>query len=183
MRKELPDQSFLLSLLSYDPSTGVLTWKRRDEDFAKFAGWSGSTLTIWNTKFAGKTAKRSLRNGYIGITILGQRYFAHRIIWKMVTGLDPDHIDHFNGQTSDNRFENLSDVSALENQRNRKLNSNNRTGQCGVHWCRTNKKWTARIRVSGESRMLGRFSDFSEAVHARKRAERETGFSPNHGRI
>lgn len=183
MRKTLPSREFLNDLLSYDPATGDLTWKVRGEDFAKYAGWSAATLGIWNTKFAGKTAKRSLRNGYVGITILGERYFAHRIIWKMATGIDPDHIDHFNGDTSDNRFENLSNVSALENQRNRKLSSNNRSGQSGVHWCRTNRKWTAKIKVGGEHRLLGRFSDFSQAVEARKCAERKHGFSPNHGRI
>ena len=183
MRKELPDQSFLLSLLSYDPSTGELTWKRRDEEFARMAGWPMGTLATWNTKFAGKVAKRSLRNGYVGVTILGERYFAHRVIWKMVTGQDPDHVDHFNGQTDDNRFENLNDVSALENQRNRKLSVNNRSGQSGVYWCRTNRKWTAQIKVGGEHRLLGRFSDFSQAVEARKCAERQHGFNPNHGRI
>lgn len=183
MRKELPEQSFLRGLLSYDAGTGELTWKRRGRDFAQKAGWSSRTLAVWNGKFSGRTAGRPLRNGYIGLTILGEVYFAHRVIWKMVTGTDPDHVDHSNGQTGDNRFENLSDVTALGNQRNRKLNSNNRTGQSGVYWCRTNKKWAAKIRVSGTYRMLGRFCDFSQAVEARKRAEREIGFSPNHGRI
>jgi hypothetical protein len=180
-RKALPDQALLLELLSYDPCTGALTWKPRSQDLAERFGFTKQSVAMWNGLHAGERAEASLRNGYVGVTIFNQHYFAHRIIWKMVHGHDPDHIDHISGEKSDNRLCNLRDVTATENQRNRKLNSNNSSGHAGVYWCRTNKKWAAKIRVSGVHRLLGRFADLDDAIAARNAAELAHNFHENHG--
>lgn len=47
-------------------------------------------------------------------------YYLHRIIWKWVTGRDPQHtIDHINRNVRDNRFQNLRDATHLEQTMNR----------------------------------------------------------------
>lgn len=89
---ELPSQSFLLELLAYDPTTGHLYWNKG--------------------RNRGKRAFSSRQtSGYYAGKIEGKPYLAHRVIWKMVHGQDPDVVDHINCVKSDNRIENLRSVS------------------------------------------------------------------------
>jgi hypothetical protein len=170
-RKALPDQALLLAILSYDEMTGLLTWRYRSVEVAAAHGLNPKSVNNWNSKYAGTAAHTTLIHGYIGVTITGIHYMAHRVIWKMVHGTDPDFVDHINGKTSDNRIENLRDVSALENQRNRKTNRNNTSGYSGVNFCRTTGKYLARIDIGSGSKNLGRFNTLEEAIAARKSAE------------
>jgi len=63
---------------------------------------------------------------YRSIVIDRKSYCAHRLIWLYVYGKFPDnYIDHINHDRSDNRIENLRDVTISENNRNRKTFPNN----------------------------------------------------------
>tara|TARA_R100001132_G_C3270143_1_gene92340 strand:+ start:2046 stop:2186 length:141 start_codon:yes stop_codon:yes gene_type:complete len=42
--------------------------------------------------------------------------------------------------------------------------------------------WQARIKINGKLKHIGFYSDITDAVTARRRAEREHGFHENHGR-
>ena len=44
------------------------------------------------------------------------------------------------------------------------------------------QKWRAQIRVDGKRKHLGYFDTFDDAVAARKAAEIEHNYHPNHGR-
>lgn len=181
-RKELPSQEALLDILSYDPQTGILRWKERSLEFAAQNSWSVARLRTWNEQYAESQAGTITPAGYIVLKILHENFFAHRIIWKMCFGVDADHVDHINGKKSDNRLVNLRDVDAVENQHNRKINANNSTGCSGVHWCKTNEKYIAKIKVGGKTKMLGGFLNIEDAINARKDAERRFNFSKHHGR-
>lgn len=63
-------------------------------------------------------------NGYVYATYKGKKYQAHRLIWKYVTGEDPDIIDHINGDRFDNRWHNLRNVDAALNSRNTRKKAN-----------------------------------------------------------
>ena len=115
--------------------------------------------------------------GYVQIHFDGQSFWAHRLIWKLIHGHDPECIDHVNGDTSDNRVSNLRSVTHEGNARNRKMPSHNSSGKVGVQRGRANK-WKAKI--GGES--LGSFGTFEEAAHVRDEAEVTQGYHPNHGR-
>jgi hypothetical protein len=109
---------------------------------------------------------------------------AHRIIWKHVTGNDPEFIDHINHDRTDNRIENLRSVSTVENCQNQTLSKSNKSGVLGVHWNTRQRKWIASIRRPGVgfSELLGRFDSVEEAAVCRRAAETEANFHPNHGR-
>ncbi|NTE87241.1 HNH endonuclease [Agrobacterium rubi] len=181
-RKPLPDQALLLAILSYDAESGLLTWKERSGELVDAFGFNKGQIAPWNAKHARSAAHTVLRHGYIGVKVLGVHYMAHRIIWKMMHGVDADHIDHINGLKSDNRLINLRNVDATENQHNRKISANNATGHSGVHWCRTTRKYVARIVINNSSRMLGRFPNLKDAIAARRKAECEHNFTSRRGR-
>jgi len=168
----LPEQEYLRKILDYEPETGALTWKRRDDVSAP-----------WNTKYAGKAALAALNSdGYLAGCINNVCYRAHRVIWKWYHGADPLQIDHINGVRDDNRIVNLRNVTRAENMRNAKLSSANTSGATGVCWDKRCNKWQAHIMVNGNHHNIGVFTDFNEAVAARKLAELKHGFHPNHGR-
>lgn len=178
--KPLPSQEVLRQLLDYDPETGVLRWKERGPDGFKTA----RSHSVWNAKHAGGLAFRMANDrGYLTSCVLGRRYSAHRVVWKWVTGQDPDHIDHINGVKADNRFSNLRNVAKVDNQRNRKKPSNNTSGVIGVT-ARSDLpgKWIAYIGEGGKTIKLGSFETKEAALAARRAAEERLGYHENHGR-
>tara|TARA_R110000850_G_scaffold29148_2_gene80695 strand:+ start:473 stop:973 length:501 start_codon:yes stop_codon:yes gene_type:complete len=156
----------LKELLDYNECTGVFTWKISP---------------------AGNTKKNSIAgcdngHGYIRIRIDGGRFRAHRLAWLYITGCHPtEQIDHINGNRSDNRIKNLREVSQLNNNRNRGINSNNTSGFTGVTFDKSTGKWIAQIEVKGFNHLIGRFINKSDAVKARVEKEIELGFHINHG--
>lgn len=180
--KALPARDVLHQLLSYDPETGKLFWKERPVEMfpAKTEARSRCLCALWNSRYANAEAFTFVDDGYRNGCIAGSRYRAHRVVWKMMTGDDPDQIDHINGDREDNRFCNLRDVSLAENSRNRRIPKNNKSGVIGVyHWQQDGiEYWVATV---GRKRALY-FKEFDEAVAARKAAEIEYGFHENHGR-
>lgn len=160
-------QETLRQLLHYDPETGVFTWLESRGRVKK-----------------GSVAGNQSFNGcklYVSIRILRKLYRAHQLVWLYMMGDIPPEIDHINGDGTDNRWCNLREVTRQENCRNHRLRSNNLSGVCGVHWDPVNNKWRAEIGLSGKGVKLGRFSNFFDAVCARKSAENRLGFHANHG--
>lgn len=122
-----------------------------------------------------------IRNGYRRVNVNGEKYFEHRLIWKLVFNHDPDEIDHINGNRSDNKLENLRSVPSIENRHNMCLSKKNRTGVVGVGLT-SYGKWVAHIKVNYTRIHLGSFTNKSDAVDARLSAEKEFNFHSNHGR-
>lgn len=108
---------------------------------------------------------------------------AHRVVWAMHYGQWPfNGLDHINGVRTDNRIINLRPADHTTNAQNMKLMSNNKTGIVGVSYNAKRGKYYASIRVRGKTRNLGLFDDIECAKVARRSAEIEHGFHPNHGR-
>lgn len=169
-RKALPAQDVLLQLLNYNPETGELTWRERPGNPA------------FTTRLAGKPAFTTLERGYKQGRIFMELHYAHRIIWRMMTGEIAHDVDHINGVRSDNRWSNLRSVTRTENLRNRKLGPANTSGAHGVQYTYWGA-WQAYIGHQSRSICLGSFKTKEEAIEARKRAERDLGYHENHGRI
>jgi len=153
-------------LLHYDPDTGVFTWKVRRNHKAKVGDIAGAVNSY----------ESNLQ--YISIKIDRRLYKAHRLAFLLMSGRWPENIDHINGNGLDNRWCNLREVFHQENGKNQKQSKNNKSGQTGVSWHKQNKKWIAK-----ESQVyLGSFTSYEDAISARKQAEIDYGYHPNHGR-
>jgi len=72
-------------------------------------------------------------------------------------------------------------VTQAINLRNQKLRKTNSSGVCGVYWHKGCGKWYACIHVNYKNKHLGYFVNKEDAIAARKQAEFEYGFHPNHG--
>lgn len=179
--KPLPSQSELLQLLRHEPESGKLFWRERPADMfpAKTPRRAACLCALWNSRYADQEAFTCISDGYKTGAIFGANYKAHRVIWKLVHGFDPDQIDHVSGDRTDNRLHNLRDVSLEVNARNRKTPTNNRSGRIGIHkWAKNGiTYWVATVGPHQQRY----FDSFDEAVAARRAAEVKFGFHENHG--
>lgn len=176
--------NLLNKLFYYNPKSGILTWKPRDDNMFK-SGRRGRSAQAkaWNTSNAGNQAGCVRSDGYVTVGVLGTPFMAHRVAWAISFGRWPgEFIDHINGDKSDNRLVNLREVTNAENIQNCKKSINNVSGITGVYWASTHKKWHARICHNKRRFFLGAFDSIEAATSARKAAELEFGFHPNHGR-
>lgn len=175
----LPSQQELLDLLSYCPITGLLHWRRRP--LSAFP--SERIANSWNSRYAFTRAFTAIdRKGYNVGAINNVNYRASRVIYKMVHGIEPDQVDHEDGNTLNNRSSNLRNVTGQMNQKNMKTPVTNTSGHIGVCWDKARNKWESKIKCGGKTIHLGRFINFDDAVAARKAAEKQYNFHPNHGR-
>lgn len=146
-------------LLSYDPETGKLKW-----------------VSTGKGRRLDRVAGSPDRHGYLQTRIDGQIYFNHRLIWLHVYGEWPRNvIDHINGNPSDNRIENLRDVSRKVNQENQRkaASSNKTTGLLGASLHKATGKFVASIQVDGDKRYLGLHETPEQAHQTYINAKRE----------
>lgn len=92
---------------------------------------------------------------------------------KMVTGYYDGEllIDHINGNTLDNRRENLRLLTHKDNMKNRRLHSNSSSGVSGVHYIKKKMLWEARISNNNYSFCLGFYKNKEDAIKSRLEAE------------
>lgn len=132
--------------LLYDPTTGVFT--RRTSNRYRWA--IGSV--------AGCVDKST---GYVKVSLLGEKLYAHRVAWLYMTGAWPkEELDHENGVRTDNRFANLRECSGAQNKQNSARRSDNTSGYPGVDKRRSG--YVARFR----DRYLGSFQSAEQAYAA-----------------
>jgi hypothetical protein len=131
----------LRRLLSYDPETGVFTWRSpgTGRRVSGIAGCLGGT-------------------GYWHINLDNRIYPAQRLAWLYQTGEWPAaDIDHINRDRADNRWCNLRAATKSQNSSNRCADFNNTAGFKGVTWYKARRKWQAMITVNGKHIYLGVF--------------------------
>ena len=147
-------QGTVHQLLDYNPETGELKWK----------------VSRGSRKVGGVAGTAS--NGYLVVRVNGKLYRNHRIIWLWVYGYFPENqIDHINRIRSDNRIDNLREVSQTCNNRNCGMSSNNKSGVTGIHWFTRCSTWQSFIMVDYKRKHLGYHKDLTEAVAHRLAAE------------
>lgn len=151
----------LRELLQYDPATGAFTWLPRPlEDFA-----DENRGKVWNVRWPGKVAG-SPCNGYIAISINKRLHKAHRLAFLYMTGEWPKgEVDHRNGVKTDNRWENLRDVTHQVNSQNTRAARGAATGLLGAYIEKSTGRFFSSICVDGRLRWLG-YHPTAESAHA-----------------
>lgn len=152
------DVKTLKSLIRYDAKTGEFERLSKSSHNAK-----SGTVNV---------------HGYRVISLNNKQYYAHRLAWLYVFGEMPKgQIDHINGNRSDNRLDNLRDVSVSTNQQNlRKAQKNSKTGFLGVMYMgekRRGKKYSSAVHHKGKRHNLGYFETPEEAHKAYLIAKRK----------
>jgi hypothetical protein len=149
-------------VLDYEAGSGVFRWKKQLAARGKVGTVAGNV--------ADATGRRTIR-------IDGELYLEHRLVWLYVHGRWPvDQIDHVDGNAGNNRLNNLREATNQQNNFNKGLPKNNTSGIKGVSWDTARQKWTARIRIHGKVKCLGRYASKDAAAYAyRAVAERYHG--------
>lgn len=83
------------------------------------------------------------------------------------------HLDHINRDRTDNRIENLRDITPAENQHNSNVLKNNTSGFRGVNWSSDMGKWVAKICINRKQIYLGAFKRVEDAANAYLSASKE----------
>ena len=172
-------------LLDYDPETGKLFWKARSSSDFKASKYASAEqlAALWNRKNAyGLAFTATKSTGYRHGNIQGVTITAHRVAFAIYYGRWPSHVDHINGDRTDNRIENLREVTASENHKNRRKNRGE-NARVGVSYSPQRGRWQAQICSQQKRMHLGWFDTEAEALAAREKAERQLEFHPNHGRL
>lgn len=153
--KELADR------YSYDPDTGEI---RNQLDYV---------LKAKDQNGYSKVAVKNDEGKYIGM-------YGHRLAWFLHHGyIHPKlTIDHKDGNTGNNKIDNLRLVPHRTNTKNRRIGSNNTSGQIGV--CKI-ENGTYKVHIGGN--YYGVYTKLEDACLVAQEMYRELGFGPNHGAV
>lgn len=93
------------------------------------------------------------------VRIFYKGYYLHRLAWLYVNGDWPSgEIDHRDGVKTNNRIDNLRDVSTkINNENTRVAQANNVSKLLGASLNKKEGKYQARISVNGKRRSVGYF--------------------------
>ncbi|NKF52724.1 hypothetical protein G3R49_19390 [Shewanella sp. WXL01] len=154
-------QSHLKSLYQYHPDTGVFVNNK-----GVVVGGNGKYGRIYINKKAYNTS--------------------HLAVLYM-TGALPlypvEIVDHINGNSRDDRWDNLRVGTSITNNRNTGKKCNSSVYGVGVYEARGDEnKFRAVIGVGGKQRQLGTFEALLAAQFVRKMAEVDLGYTDRHGK-
>lgn len=147
--RPLPSREELLATFDYDPETGVLRWKAPRRKIR-----------------VGDVAGSLQKSGRIAVGSREKKIYAHRIIWKMMTGEEPPEIDHKDTDPANNRWANLRTADRFTNNQNRRKSAGTSSRFKGVRWHTQRKCWEARITAYRKERHLGTFDSEEDAGEA-----------------
>jgi hypothetical protein len=140
--KELANEYFC-----YD--NGHLIWKK-----------STGPRSVPGTKITNIT-----REGYVCVQFMNKTYKVHQLIFLLHHGYIPKEIDHINNIRSDNRIENLREVTRSFNCANQSVQRRSISGYKGVTKSKNNM-WRARIKHLQREIYIGLFDTPEAAAHA-----------------
>lgn len=145
----------ILKYFKYDKENGKLYWKYHwSKGKSRFIGKEAGSIN------KGKPPYKCVELNYISYTI-------HSLIFIIENNYRPYQIDHINGDSLDNRIENLKPcISQNVNQRNRPLHRSGRLPGC--YFCKDTNRWRARVRINNKKICLGRYDTEEEAYTVAK---------------
>lgn len=141
-------QKELLELFDYND--GNLYWKV-NRGYHKTKGLKAGTIDY---------------KGYIQISIgRGRLFKAHKLIYLFHTGINPTQIDHINGKRDDNRIENLREATNNNQQHNRGVRKDSKSGIKGILFREDRNKWTGYVGYNSKRHYIKMYDTKEEAIN------------------
>jgi len=151
---------------------GVLYWNSGE-----------SNARLRSSRLAYRPAGCISVRGYIQVRMYKDKFMAHRIIWALHYGLWPKNgIDHINGIKTDNRIENMREVTQFSNSKNAHKYPR-REPWIATGIIRRKSKFYAHAQVDNKSIHIGTFKCHTSAHLARLLFDKKNGFSDRHGTV
>lgn len=142
------DIQALRAQFSYSPSTGAF------ERTAKRSGPNPQS----------RTGSRN-GGGYLRLRFFSKKHYVHVLAWAHYHGRwSRLSIDHIDGDTSNNKIENLREATHQQNCCNRRRRVNNLSGVKGVCWDRQHNKYRVQITANGRRVFQALASTLDEAA-------------------
>lgn len=130
--------------LKYNGKTGKFIWIKKISDKTVVGNFAGSTR----------------KDGYVTIRFNKKSYLAHRLAWFFKYDKWPSkNLDHKNGNTSDNRIQNLREATVRENAINLAVH---RKGKLPGSK-KAKRKWSSYMEIFNKKVYLGNFHSEKEA--------------------
>lgn len=154
------EQEYLKSILLYAPKRGVFYWITPPAGHGDLLGEEAGCSV---------TGKKT----YHVIQVDGKKYKRSRLAFLYMEGRWPsDLIDHINGNSTDDRWENLREASFTQNAWNHKGRSKSSDLPMGVRM-NASGRFSARIGVNGTQIQIGTYDTLEAAEEAYKNARRK----------
>lgn len=143
-------------LLDYSPETGIFTWK-----ISYHRHWSKGDVAGYDVQ------------GYRCIQYLGVQSKLHRLAFLWMLGRMPKVVDHVDLDRSNNKWDNLREVTQAQNCLNRPAHKDCKSGVKGLIWSKYHLKWEVRVTVNGKQELIGRYTSKIVATEAAEAFRRE----------
>lgn len=156
------EQDYLKKILLYSPKSGVFYWIVPPPNHSELLGEIAGAERI----SGGKT--------YHIIQIDGEKWRRSHLAFLYMTGSLPDCdvVDHIDGNSTNDKWDNLRIATYLQNSQNRKVGRPGRELPMGVKVLKSGR-FSARITVDGNQISIGSFDTAEEAGGAYMNARRK----------
>lgn len=144
----------------FEYKEGILYWKKEPNP------------NKFGKKVLGQKAGVKQPDKRIRITLFGEKWLAHRIIFALHNNYIPYLVDHIDRNPENNLVENLRAANNTINTVNSNLSKNSTTGIKGVSLTASGKKYRAHIKIESKQLFLGSFTTIEDATTARQEAEK-----------
>lgn len=129
----------------------------------------------WDT---GRHTGGSIRNGYRRVRYGGKWLNHHILIWEHFNGAVPEgmEVDHIDRNKLNNAPSNLRLVTRSENNRNRSVHRNNKSGIKGVYWHKHRQVWYGQCRRGNKTFITAGCSTKEQAAELLEKLKEEINY-------
>lgn len=169
IRRTTEEYEEISKMLRLDEETGEIFW---------------TVATVSNVVVGQRAGIKPTPKIYASVQYKGNKYTTHRVIYFMVTGENPEVVDHIDGDITNNKPSNLRSATFAENSMNIRYHTKNTiTGITGITYSRKRDNYTACIRRGGKRlwQKTCKAKDLPELEAQLKQKRLEFGFSETHG--
>lgn len=161
------------------PSKEILDSRLRVDEAGNLF-WRETADQKWSKRYANTSVGCVGNHGYIvfNLTVDGKRtqLLAHRVVYIMTHGVEPNYIDHADGNRTNNHPSNIRSCTASENLFNKGVTKRSRIGVKGVSIRDIpgrKIRYIAQSSIKGKGKYLGSYDTPEEAAAAHEQHVRK----------